>query len=290
MAEAQRIRNCFTLLATVGMTRKKDQTKATVFLGGGRITGALATGLRLAGDKRPIVVYDRHPEKLRALRRDSQVETARDLKSAVEQAEILIVAVRPSSVKDLLAELAACGVQAPRLCVSLAAGIPLRNLRGWLGRPVRWVRAMPSPVCRIDRGFTPLCFDPAATRADRTLVRRIFERVGPVLELKESQMDAITASSSPTHGYHALKTLAEGAQNAGLDAKTALIAAAHALADGIEYWRRSGEELEDLLAEAATPGGIAAATMAAMDTAGYERAVASGIRAGVAQARKNAIR
>lgn len=264
--------------------------KATVFLGGGRITGALAAGLRLAGDERPIVVYDRHPEKLRLLRRESRIETGRDLKSAVERSEMLIVAVRPSSVRDMLAEVAACGARPPKLCISLAAGIPLRNLRDWLGKPVQWLRAMPSPVCRIDRGFTPVCFDHGATRKDRALVRRMFEQVGPVLELKESQMDAITASSSPTHGYHALKTLAEAARTAGLDPKTAVMAAAHALSDGIEYWRQSGEKLEDLLAEAATPGGIAAATMAAMDQAGYKHAVASGISAGIAQARKNATR
>ena len=271
------------------MTKKKVRS-TTVFLGGGRITSALAAGLRLAGDERPIIVYDRHPEKLRALRRESRVETARDLKSALERSAMLIVAVRPSSVKEILTEVAACGARPPKLCISLAAGIPLRNLRNRLGGSVRWVRAMPSPVCRIDRGLTPLCFDPVATNADRTLVRRMFEQVGLVLELKESQMDAITASSSPTHGYHALKTLAEAGRRAGLPPQTALIAAAHALADGIEYWRQSGEKLEDLLAEAATPGGIAAATMAAMDQVGYPRAVASGISAGIAQARKNAIR
>lgn len=270
------------------MTKKKVRS-TTVFLGGGRITSALVAGLRLAGDGRPIIVYDRHPEKLRALRRESRVETARDLKPALQRSEMLIVAVRPSSVKQMLAQVAACGARPPKLCISLAAGIPLRNLRNWLGGPVRWVRAMPSPVCRIDRGFTPLCFDSAATKADRTLVRRIFDQVGPVLELKESQMDVITASSSPTHGYHALKTLAEAAERSGLDPKTALIAAAHALADGIEYWRHSGETLEGLLAEAATPGGIAAATVAAMDQAGYPSAVASGIRAGIRQARRNSI-
>lgn len=269
---------------------QKELRSATVFLGGGRITGALAAGLRLAGDERTIIVYDRHPEKLRALRRESQVKVARDLKSAVERAKILIVAVRPSSVKQMLAEVAACGARPPELCISLAAGIPLRNLRWWLGGSVRWARAMPSPVCRIDRGFTPVCFDPASTKADRALVRRFFKLMGPVLELKESQMDAVTASSSPTHGYHALKTLAGAARSAGLDPKTALIAAVHALSDGIEYWRQSGETLEDLLAEAATPGGIAAATMAAMDQAGYKRAVVRGISAGIAQARKNAIR
>ncbi|MGB8060987.1 MAG: NAD(P)-binding domain-containing protein [Candidatus Sulfotelmatobacter sp.] len=263
---------------------------ATVFLGGGRITSALAAGLRLAGDERAIVVYDRHPEKLRELRRESRTEMARDLKSAVERAEMLIVAVRPSSVKGMLREVAACGARPPKLCISLAAGIPLRNLRRWLDRPVRWVRAMPSPVCRIGCGLTPVCFDRGAAKKDRVLVRRMFERVGPVLELQEAQMDAITASHSPTHGYHALKMLAQAAQSAGLDGKTALIAAAHALSDGIEYWRESGERLEDLLAEAATPGGIAAATMAAMDKAGYKQAVASGIRAGIQQARRNAIR
>jgi pyrroline-5-carboxylate reductase len=149
---------------------------------------------------------------------------------------------------------------------------------------------MPSPVCRIGRGFSPVCFDRGLTKKDRLRVRRMFERVGPVLELKEAQMDAMTASLSPTHGYHALKTLAQAAQSAGLDGKTALIAAAHALSDGIEYWRESGEKLEDLLAEAATPGGIAAATMAAMNQVGYPRAVASGIRAGIEQARKNSMR
>src|SRR5437868_5760425 len=118
--------------------------RATVFLGGGRITGALVAGLRLAGYAGEIGGYDRNPEKLRALRRAARVETARDLKSAVSRAEMLIVAVRPASVKGMLDEVARCGVAAPKLGVSLAAGVPLRNLRAWLGPGVHWARAMPS--------------------------------------------------------------------------------------------------------------------------------------------------
>jgi pyrroline-5-carboxylate reductase len=261
---------------------------ATVFLGGGRITGALAAGLRLAGDEREILVYDRHPEKLRALRKESGVEIARDLKSAVARAEILIVAVRPASVKEMLQQVAECGQKPPKLCISLAAGVPMKNLRKWLGQPVHWVRAMPSPVCRIGRGLTPITYDRGVTKSDRARVREMFELVGPVLEIPEGQLDAITAVSSPTHGYHALAALAKAAEDAGLDHKTALIAAAHALADGIAYWRESGLGLSELLHEAATPGGIAAATMAAMDKAGYARAVNRGIRAGVKQCQRNA--
>lgn len=261
--------------------------KAITFLGGGRITSALAAGLRLAGDRRQIVVYDRHPEKVRELRRQSHVESASDVKSAVESAGILIVAVRPASVSQLLAELKGCGARAPRLCISLAAGIPLGNLRAWFPE-ARWVRAMPSPVCRIGRGFTPICFDRGVAASARRRVNQLFTQVGTVVALSEREMDAITAAASPTHGYHALSALARAAQQAGLEPKTALNAAAHALADGIGYWRQSGIDLEELLREAATPGGIAAATMKAMDHAGYGRAVRKGIMAGIARARKNA--
>jgi pyrroline-5-carboxylate reductase len=262
--------------------------KATVFLGGGRITGALAAGLRLAGDRRTIVVYDRHPEKLRALRRESQLEIAPDLSSAVGQAEMLIVAVRPGSVKEMLHEVAHCGATPPKLCLSLAAGISFRNLCAWLPAAVHWVRAMPSPVCRIDRGLTPVSFERSVTASERAKVWRLFGQVGSVLEIPERQMDAITATHSPSHGYHALTALATAAEDAGLDKNTALIAAAHALADGITYWRQSELRLDQLLHEAATPGGIAAATMAAMDKGGYKRAVAKGLKAGIARARRNA--
>jgi pyrroline-5-carboxylate reductase len=261
--------------------------KATVFLGGGRITGALAAGLRLAGDERPIVVYDRHPQKLRALKRESRVEPVSDLKSAVESAGMLIVAVRPKSVREILQQVARCGAPPPKLCVSLAAGIPLRHLAQWLSAPAGWVRAMPSPVCRIGKGFTPVTYARSVPRRERVQLRELFEKVGPVWELPERSFDLITAASSPTHGYHALATLARAAQDAGLDAKTALAAAAHALGEGIAYWSQSGVRLSELLDEAATPGGIAAATMAAMDKAGYGRAVATGLRAGVKQCRRN---
>jgi len=262
--------------------------KAMVFLGGGHITGAMAAGLRLAGFEETIVVYDRHPEKVRVLRSESRVEMARNLKSAVERAGMLVIAVRPGSVREVLEEVAACGAKAPRLCVSLAAGIPLKNLRSWLGPEVHWARAMPSPVCRIGRGLTPVSFDRSVSQPERVRVRRFFKHVGPVLDLSERELDAITAAHSPTHGYHALAALAKAAQAAGLDRDTALTAAAHALGDGILYWRESGQTLEELLGEAATPGGIAAATMAAMDASGYARAVGNGIRAGVKRARHNA--
>jgi pyrroline-5-carboxylate reductase len=262
---------------------------ATVFLGGGRISTALIAGLRLAGYAQPIVVHDRNAHKLRALEREFRVGVADDWRAAVERAEILIVAVRPASVGKLLSEIAQAGIlRSPAIAVSLAAGIPLSKLKKLLGSPVRWARAMPSPVCRVGRGLTALDFERAVSAGQREKVREFFALLGGVIELPETKHDAFTASFSASHGYYALATLAAAGEAAGLDRKTALAAAAQALADGISYWRESGEELANLMAEAATPGGTAAATMAAMDQAGYREAVMAGVRAGLKQARRNA--
>lgn len=260
---------------------------AVVFLGGGRITTALLAGLRLAGYDATIVVHDRHAGKLRGLRRQYGVTTEPDLRRAVDQARMLIIAVRPDSVRGLLREL---GHVHPLIAVSLAAGIPLANLRRWMGAPVRWARAMPSPVARSGRGLTALTFGRNFPAAARPEVRDFFARVGRVLEIPESKFDAFTVTYSSSHGYNALAALAEAAERLGLDGKTAKIAAAHALADGVLAWRESKFSLDDLLHEAATPGGISAATLASMDQSGYRRIVQRGLRSGMDRARRNARR
>jgi pyrroline-5-carboxylate reductase len=147
---------------------------------------------------------------------------------------------------------------------------------------------MPSPVCRSGRGLTALTFPRMLPRADRKRVHDLFASFGQVVEIPESKFDAFTVTYSCSHGYHALATLARAAQAAGLDRKTALLASAHALADGIIAWREGRHSLESLLEEAATPGGIAAATATKMDAAGYGRAVRQGVAAGLQRARANA--
>jgi pyrroline-5-carboxylate reductase len=260
--------------------------KATVFLGGGRITSALLAGLRLAGYDRAVVVHDRHPEKLQKLKRKYGVAVEPDLHRAVESAHLLIIAVRPDSVRGLLNQI---GTISRRLtAVSLAAGVPLSKLRTGLRSPVQWARAMPSPVCRAGRGLTALTFSRGISGGARAEVRNFFALVGAVLEIPENQFDAFTVTFSSSHGYHALATLLGAAEAIGLDRKSARVAAAHALADGIAAWRAGTSHLEDLLQEAATPGGTAAAVMSSLDRAGYARIVSQGLRAGISQARKNA--
>jgi pyrroline-5-carboxylate reductase len=271
--------------AKSGRRGSRPHKNTIVFLGGGRIASALLAGLRLAGHEQRIIVHDRHPAKLRQLRRDYGVTVEPGLQRAVAQAHLLFIAVRPDTVRELLQQIEDTP---PVLAVSLAAGISLSKLRKWMGKPVRWARAMPSPVARSGRGLTALTFGRDFPAGARREVRDVFARVGTVLEIPESRFDAFSVTYSSSQGYHALARLAEAAQMIGLDRKTALTAAAHALADGILAWRERSTSLDDLLGEAATPGGIAAATMASMDKSGYKRAVQRGLRAGMDRARQYA--
>ncbi|HEX4542594.1 MAG TPA: pyrroline-5-carboxylate reductase dimerization domain-containing protein [Candidatus Acidoferrum sp.] len=269
---------------------------ATVFLGGGRITAALLAGLRLANYRSPLVVHDRNPHKLRELQKEFSVMVEPNLMHAVARAQLLMIAVRPGDVAAILTEISEGESQGRRarrsrpalIACSLAAGIPFAKLRARLGAPVRWSRAMPSPVARTGNGLTSLTFDRRFPPSARKLVRDFFARVGAVLEVPERKFDAFMVTFSPSHGYHALATLAQAAEKLGLDRNTAFAAASHALADGIVSWRQGTESLEGLLHESATPGGIAAAVMNAMDDKGYSRTIERALRAGLARARKNA--
>lgn len=260
--------------------------KATVFLGGGRITNALVAGLRLAKYSLPIVVHDRHSRKQRLLKKQYGVLVESNLARAVEAADLLIIAVRPDSVRGLLKEIGR--IDRSLTAVSLAAGIPLKKLQAGLTRPVQWARAMPSPASRSGRGLAALSFSRGLSAAARKHVLDFFSLVGPVLEISEREFDAFTVTYSSSHGYHALAALVKAAEAIGLSRKNARFAAAHALADGILALRESNLPLDHLLQEAATPGGIAAAVMSEMNRRGYQRLVAHGLRAGMKQARKNA--
>jgi pyrroline-5-carboxylate reductase len=225
---------------------------------------------------------------MRQLQRQFGVSSEPNLQRAVAQAGLLIVAVRPDSLKELLAVIRP--PNRPPLAVSLAAGVPLAKLRRGLGSPVRWARAMPSPTCRTGRGFTALAFSREMSPADRKLVHSFFAQVGSVLEIPENKFDVFTATYSSSHGYHALAALARAGEKLGLDRKTALAAAAHALAGGVTAFTEGKLPLEELIHEAATPGGIAATVMKTMDDAGYYRMVERGVRAGIKRAGVNARR
>src|SRR2546425_249808 len=112
---------------------KGSRAEATVFLGGGRITSALIAGLRSSGYEQPIVVHDRDAQKLGHLKRQYSVTIEHDLRRAVDQAHLLIIAVRPDGISRLLDAIGS--VKRPITAISLAAGVHSRNCAPACDRP-----------------------------------------------------------------------------------------------------------------------------------------------------------
>jgi pyrroline-5-carboxylate reductase len=257
--------------------------KSIVFLGGGRLTEAILSGLHHTKFARQIVVHDHHSEKLRKLRKLFNVRTESNLHVAIHHAEILMISVRPESIAGLLRD--AGRIERPLVGVSLAAGVPISQLQSYAGAPVRWVRAMPSPACRFGRGLTAIAFGRNMPSALKLKVMRLFRQLGIVLTIPEKQFDAFTVVYSVSHGYHALDALTEAARRIGLDMKTAYMAAAHALADGIMDWRDRHISPADLLFEAATPGGTASVVLESLEADNYRSIVERALKAGIERAR-----
>lgn len=255
-----------------------------VFLGGGRITAALLSGLRQAKYRGPILVHDRNAHKLAQLRRDFRITTEPELNESVKHAAILIVAVRPQDIASLLAGVPP--ISRPLPALSLAAGVPLTTLRKLLGPPVRWARAMPSPAARNCHGLTGLAFSPNYPTHARRTIEHLFSSVGKIIHILDRQMDAFTVAYSSSHGQYAFAALSAAAQKLGLPRRIAVIAAAHALGESVIASRESGLRTPELLREAATPGGIAAECMSALDSGGYPKVVENALRAGLRRARQ----
>jgi len=254
--------------------------KTIVFLGGGHITSALLAGLTAAEFRAKFVVHDRHSHKLRSLQKEFGVAPEPNLESAVKCADLVILAVRPQSARELLRAMPTLRQVLP--AVSLAAGITLDRLQAWSPPPLRWARAMPSPACRTRHGLTALTFQRTYPRSVRELIESLYEAVGEVLVLPESRFDAFTVLYSVSHGQHVLHAMTRAGINLGLQRNIAQRAAAHALCESILSLRVSGASLDKLLREAATPGGTSAAVIASLKKSGYaemlERALGAGVR------------
>jgi len=257
--------------------------KTIVFLGGGRITTALLTGLTAAKFRAKLVVHDRHSQKLRSLQKEFGITAAPDLEWAMKTADLLIVAVRPQSVRELLCSMPVPARALPAL--SLAAGIALERLKTWSSPRLRWARAMPSPACRTRHGLTALAFQRRYPRSARQLIESLFAAVGEAFVLPESQFDAFTVLYSVSHGQHMLHAMTEAGVRLGLRRNIAEKAAGHALSESILSLRASGASLDDLLREAATPGGTSAAVMASLNDSGYTKILDRALRAGVRRAK-----
>ncbi len=267
-----------------------------VLSGCGKMGSALATGWaeskNLSGSD--IVCIDKNASQARTLADDIDARsgTPEDVEALTSAGEptIHVVAVKP---KD--AEAAVRGVaktlEGHDVVVSIAAGLPLQSLEGWIedesGDPgCGLVRAMPNTPALVGRGVTGVY---AADSHNQALAEALFRGVGTVVSLKdEADFDALTAvsGSGPAYVFTALEALADGAVAEGLDRQTARTLAVETIAGSAELAARSDEHTAELKDNVVSPGGTTAAGLVSLEESGFRAALINAVREAARRSRE----
>jgi pyrroline-5-carboxylate reductase len=260
-----------------------DSPQRLAVIGGGNMARALVAGLLGRGwPAAAIAVAEPVPAAREALARDFGVAVHANNAAAAGLASTWVLAVKPQSLPDVCAGLAALAQASRPLVVSIAAGATTAQLGAWLGDTLPIVRCMPNLPAMIGAGATGLVANRYVSPAQAESARALLGALGATHWLAdEGQMDAVTALSGTGPAY--LFLLAEAMQAAGeaqgLAADTARALTVETLHGAARLLAESGEPPATLRERVTSPGGTTAAAMEVFAARGFQVVVAEAIAA-----------
>ncbi|WP_309065860.1 pyrroline-5-carboxylate reductase [Microbacterium sp.] len=271
-----------------------DSLPSLAFLGAGSMGGAilhgvLASGVPVDGG---IVATNRTVQKAQALAADGVTSIALEdrpdgNREAVASARIVLVGVKPAMVPDLLREIAPA-LREDAIVVSVAAGVTLATFADALGDDVRTIRSMPNTPATVGKAVTGLAAGPAATPDDVALVRRLFETVGAVIEVPESQIDALStvSGSGPAYVFLLIEELTAAAVGMGFSQADARLMAEQTFIGAAALLDSSGEDPAELRRRVTSPKGTTERAIAVLQDAGLADTFARATAAALARAKE----
>jgi pyrroline-5-carboxylate reductase len=259
------------------------------FIGGGNMARSLIGGLIADGwDPGRIRVADPDPQQTDRLAQRFSVTTTQDNHTALEQADAVVLAVKPQVIKPVVTELtAAIAAQRP-LIISIAAGIRATALRGWLGKDTAIVRTMPNTPALVQSGATALFANPAVSEEQRNLAESVLRAVGLTLWVDdEDLMDAVTAlsGSGPAYFFLFMEALQDAGTDLGLPVETARLLTLQTAFGAAKMALESTEDAATLRQRVTSPGGTTERALDYLRQHGFEETVLGALRAAAERSR-----
>jgi pyrroline-5-carboxylate reductase len=232
--------------------------KRVAFLGAGKMGGIILQALLAKGllSARSTCATVAHAERAKALAAKYKVKVGTDNADAVKGADIIVIAVKPQVVEDVVREIRD-HLTARQLIVSVAASVPTSMIEKHLPSNVPVVRAMPNTPCLMGSGMTAICKGKHASAADVALTGHMFDVVGRTVVVDEKHMDAVTAlsASGPAYIYIILESLAEAGVKVGLPRDIATLLAAQTTLGAAKVVLETGDHPALLKDAVTTPAG-----------------------------------
>ncbi|NVE01044.1 pyrroline-5-carboxylate reductase [Massilia sp. BJB1822] len=265
------------------------------FIGGGNMASALIAGL--AGKLAPggnIHVVDPNPAALDKLFTAHGVSAATELDERVPAAEVIVLAVKPQSMREVasqlkpLLELAQKAGRQP-LLLSIAAGIRSTDLARWLGGYAAIVRTMPNTPALIGQGVTGMVAAPGVTAQQRDAADHIMRAVGATVWVeKEELIDPVTAvsGSGPAYVFYFIEAMQEAAEELGLTAAQGRELALATFAGAAQLALQSDEPVSVLRERVTSKGGTTYAALSSMEQSGVKAAIGAAMHAAAARGKQ----
>jgi pyrroline-5-carboxylate reductase len=235
-------------------------------LGGGQMGGAVLTGLLNAGfPASRLRVSD--PQKAADLAEQYGVKAATGLE-AVKGAQVVIVAVKPYLVADVLGEVAS-GIGDETLIISLAAGIAIdpiiaavQNATGAPGAPAV-VRVMPNTAAKVGEAMTGVVPGPGVTEQQTDMALAIFNSIGKTVVVTEAQLDVVgtLSGSGPAYLFLVAESMIEAGVRLGLPRDIATELMTQTMVGSAKLLATTGIHPAVLREQVTSPGGTTAAAV-----------------------------
>lgn len=278
------------------MTDTQNVTLPTIaMLGAGSmgraiLSGLLAPGVSVAGGVR---VTNRSAARaaelagtagVTAFATDDDPEANR---RAVEGAGIVIVAVKPAMVPDLLREIAS-SLLPGAVVVSVAAGVTIATFESLLPDSVSVVRSMPNTPAVVGKAVTGISAGTRTEPEDLALVRSLFETVGQVVEVPESQLDALStiSGSGPAYVFLLIEALTDAAVAKGFTPEQAAILVNGTFLGASELLAASDDDPAELRRRVTSPKGTTERAIAVLQEADLVTLFTRATDAALARARE----
>ena len=268
-------------------------THATItFIGAGNMASSLVGGL-IADDypAKKIWVTDPDQAKLMQLQQQYQINISNNNQQAAELADILVLAVKPQIMKEVILPLAPILQSRETLVISIAAGIPINALQRWLGE-LAIVRCMPNTPALIGASATALYANNWVNQQQKNQAEAILRAVGISLWVtNEQQLDIVTAlsGSGPAYFLLVMESLIAAAVQLGLSEQTAHLLTLQTAMGSAKMALTSTDKPEQLRQRVTSPGGTTERAIKVLEEQQIHAIFADAITAATQRAKELAV-
>lgn len=258
-------------------------SKKIGFIGSGNMGEALINGLIVSGSSAPdnIICSDIRQEQLERLEATYGIQTTMDNTAVVQQSDIIIYAIKPQIMAQVILETAA-HLDMSKLIISIAAGVPMVAIENCLDRDLRLIRVMPNVAVAVNEGAAAIAAGKHAKADDIQLTMDIFNSVGKCVFIKENELlDAVTglSGSGPAYIFMIVEALADAGVKVGLSRQDAQFLASQTVLGAAKLLLETGTHPGQLKDSVTSPGGTAIVGLHTLEKGGLRTTMINAVEA-----------